>query len=132
MRRPASRVRGSASRSTFVVLLGQFWTGFAPVGWESMSAAARASSWFEAYLALPIVLLFYIPHKLYYRTSVMRAHNMDLHSGIRELNLAGAHRRGARREAGLAALEEDLPLVLLGVKRWNCILDMPTALCIMI
>jgi amino acid transporter len=70
------------------VLLGQFWTGFAPVGWETMSASARAGSWFEAYLALPIVLLFYIPHKLYYRTSVMRAHNMDLHSGIRELNLA--------------------------------------------
>ena len=71
-----------------VVLLGQFWTGFAPVGWETMSASARAGSWFEAYLALPIVLLFYLPHKLYYRTSVMRAHNMDLHSGIRELNLA--------------------------------------------
>jgi yeast amino acid transporter len=71
-----------------IVLLGQFWTGFAPVGFESMNAQQRVASWFEAYLALPIVLLFYLPHKIYYRTAIIRAHNMDLHSGIRELNLA--------------------------------------------
>jgi amino acid transporter len=71
-----------------IVLVAQFWTGFAPVGWEKMSAAARTQNWFEAYLALPIVLIFYIPHKLYFRTKIIRSHNMDLHSGIRELNLA--------------------------------------------
>jgi len=69
------------------VLIAQFWTGFAPIGFEDMTAAERTSSWFEAYLAFPIVLVFYIPHKLYYRTSIVRTHNMDLHSGIRELNL---------------------------------------------
>jgi yeast amino acid transporter len=71
-----------------IVLLAQFWTGFAPVGWREMSAAKRTANWFEAYLALPIVLAFYLPHKLYYRTNIIRSHNMDLHSGIRELNLA--------------------------------------------
>ncbi|KAF2671377.1 putative amino acid permease [Microthyrium microscopicum] len=70
-----------------LVLIAQFWTGFAPVGWEQMTAAARTSNWFQDYLALPIVLAFYIPHKLYFRTKVVRTHNMDLHSGIRELNL---------------------------------------------
>jgi yeast amino acid transporter len=29
----------------------------------------------------------YVPYKLIYRTSVVRSFNMDLHSGIRELNL---------------------------------------------
>jgi amino acid transporter len=72
----------------FVVLLAQFWTGFAPIGFERMTASERTQSWFEAYLAFPIVLMFYIPHKLYYRTKIIRSHNMDLHSGIRELNLA--------------------------------------------
>jgi len=71
-----------------IVLVAQFWTGFAPVGYEKMNAAERTRNWFEAYLALPIVLLFYIPHKLYYRTKIVRSHNMDVHSGIRELNLA--------------------------------------------
>jgi yeast amino acid transporter len=71
-----------------IVLLGQFWTGFAPVGWKEMTRSERTMNWFEAYLALPIVLAFYLPHKLYYRTKIIRSHNMDLHSGIRELNLA--------------------------------------------
>lgn len=71
-----------------VVLVAQFWTGLAPIGYEAMSAAARTQNWFAAYLALLIVLVFYIPHKLYWRTSIIRSHNMDLHSGIRELNLA--------------------------------------------
>jgi amino acid transporter len=71
-----------------LVLIAQFWTGFAPVGWEKMTARQRTESWFAAYLALPIVLIFFIPHKLWLRTKFIRAHNMDLHSGIRDLNLA--------------------------------------------
>jgi amino acid transporter len=27
-------------------------------------------------------------YKLWFRTSIMRSHNMDLHTGIRDLNLA--------------------------------------------
>lgn len=71
-----------------LVLIGQFWTGFAPVGYGEMTGAQRTKNWFQAYLALPIVLAFYLPHKFLYRTKIVRSHNMDLHSGIRELNLA--------------------------------------------
>lgn len=71
-----------------LVLVAQFWTGFAPVGYKEMSASALTMNFFEAYLAAPIVIAFYIPYKLYYRTPFLRARDMDLHTGVRELNLA--------------------------------------------
>jgi amino acid transporter len=70
-----------------LVLIAQFWTGFAPIGYAEMTARQRTISWFQAYLAAPIVIAMYVPYKLIYRTSVVRSFNMDLHSGIRELNL---------------------------------------------
>lgn len=70
-----------------LVLVAQFWTGFAPIGYKEMTGAQRTVSWLQAYLAAPIVILMYVPYKIYYRTSMVRSFNMDLHSGIRELNL---------------------------------------------
>ncbi|TID27787.1 amino acid transporter [Venturia nashicola] len=70
-----------------LVLIAQFWTGFAPIGYREMTPSERSINWLQAYLALPIVMLMYVPYKLLYRTSVVRSFNMDLHSGIRELNL---------------------------------------------
>lgn len=71
-----------------LVLIAQFWTGAWPIGYGTMTAGAQVSSWFMAYLAVPVVLLFYIPYKVLYRTPFVRSHNMDLHTGIRELNIA--------------------------------------------
>jgi len=71
-----------------LVLVAQFWTGFAPIGYAELTPGERTESWFQAYLAMPIVIACYIPYKLIYRTKFIRSHNMDLHSGIRELNLA--------------------------------------------
>ncbi|KAI9834868.1 MAG: hypothetical protein M1819_002776 [Sarea resinae] len=71
-----------------LVLMAQFWTGFAPIGYASMSASEKTSSFFQAYLAAPIIIAFYIPYKIWYRTPFMRAKDMDLKTGIRELNLA--------------------------------------------
>ncbi len=71
-----------------LVLVAQFWTGFAPVGYKEETPSALTKSFFQAYLALPVVLCFYIPYKIYYKTPFIRSANMDLHSGIRELNLA--------------------------------------------
>jgi amino acid transporter len=71
-----------------IVLIAQFWTALAPVGYESLTPHQRTKNWFMMYLAFPIVLAFYIPHKLWFRTGIVRTHNMDLHSGIRELNLS--------------------------------------------
>lgn len=71
-----------------LVLIAQFWVGFAPIGYGSMSTSALIENFFEVYLAAPVILLFYIAYKIYYKTPFVRSHNMDLHTGIRELNLA--------------------------------------------
>lgn len=71
-----------------LVLIAQFWVGFAPVGYASKSTGALVESFFEAYLAAPIVLLCYIPYKLYYRTKVVRSHEADLVTGRRDLDIS--------------------------------------------
>lgn len=71
-----------------LVLVAQFYVSVAPFGFREMTTPQRLQRFFSVYLALPVTIAFYIPYKLYYRTSVVRSHNMDLHTGIRELNIA--------------------------------------------
>lgn len=71
-----------------LVLAAQFWTGFAPVGYRENTPLENTANFFQAYLAAPIVLAFYIPYKLYFRTPFMKLQDMDLQTGMRELNLA--------------------------------------------
>ncbi|KAM0690508.1 hypothetical protein Q7P36_009275 [Cladosporium allicinum] len=71
-----------------LVLVAQFWTGAWPIGYASQSAIELVEEFFLAYLATPIVIISYVVYKIWYRTSIMRSHNMDLHTGIRDLNLA--------------------------------------------
>lgn len=70
-----------------LVLVAQFWVGAWPVGYENMTAAAQVKSFFLDYLAAPIVLGFYFGYKFYFKTSIMRCKDMDLRTGVRELNL---------------------------------------------
>ena len=70
-----------------LLLIAQFWTAFAPLKYATMSATELAQSFFQAYLAAPLVIACYIFYKIRFRTRIIRSHNMDLHSGIRELNL---------------------------------------------
>lgn len=70
-----------------LVLVAQFWVGFAPVGYADMSAGELVQSFFGAYLAAPVVLLFFIPYKIWYRTKVVRSRDMDLVTGRRELDI---------------------------------------------
>lgn len=72
----------------FLILVAQFWTGFAPVGYGEMTAGERVESFFQAYLAFPIVALCYIVFKVAFRTKFKRAHEIDVTSGRREMNLA--------------------------------------------
>lgn len=71
-----------------LVLIAQFWTGFAPIDYGDLGAAGQVNSFFQAYLAAPIVVIMYVAYKIWKRTPFVRSHNMDLHTGIRELNLA--------------------------------------------
>lgn len=67
-----------------IILVAQFWTGAWPVGYENKN---QAESFFLAYLAAPIVILFYLSYKIWYKTPIMRVKDMDLQTGVRELNL---------------------------------------------
>lgn len=75
-----------------LVLIAQFWTGFSPVvpqgGHAITGAKALTENFFEAYLAAPVVLLLYILYKIIYKTKVVRCRDMDLQTGMRQLNLA--------------------------------------------
>ena len=83
-----------------LVLVAQFWTGFAPVGYENKSAAELTQSWFSVYLAGPIVIFCYIPYKIWFRTRIVRAKDMDLYTGRRDLNITRllAEERAERAE----------------------------------
>ena len=64
------------------VLVAQFWTAMWPIGKDP-----DAKTFFSAYLAAPVVLFCFISYKIIYKTSFVRAEDMDLVTGRRELNL---------------------------------------------
>jgi amino acid transporter len=72
-----------------LVLVAQFWTGAWPVGYETMSGREQANNFFLGYLAAPIVLGMWGWYKWRYGTRVLRAEDMDLVTGRREMDLEG-------------------------------------------
>jgi len=70
-----------------LVLMAQFWTGVAPVAYGKMSVGKRVENFFLAFLALPVVLVFFLVYKVWYRTSLLRTADMDLHTGMRDINI---------------------------------------------
>ena len=70
-----------------LVLIAQFWIGAWPEGYQDHGPAGQAKSFFLAYLAAPIVIIFYLTYKFTYNTKIMRVKDMDLQTGMRELNL---------------------------------------------
>lgn len=71
-----------------LVLVAQFWTGFAPVGYAEMSSVELVENWFKAYLAAPIVIACYLVFKFAKNTRFKRLDDIDITSGRRELDLA--------------------------------------------
>ncbi|KAH8676750.1 general amino-acid permease-like protein GAP1 [Tricladium varicosporioides] len=70
-----------------LILIVQFWVGVWPVGYGQLGVRKQVENFFLYYLAAPVVIMFYLGYKIWFRTSIMRCKDMDLHSGIRELNL---------------------------------------------
>ena len=70
-----------------LILIVQFWVGAWPVDYQNKTPAEQVNNFFLAYLAFPIIVLFYTGYKLWFRTPFMRCRDMDLKTGIRELNL---------------------------------------------
>ncbi|KAL1957082.1 hypothetical protein VTO42DRAFT_6340 [Malbranchea cinnamomea] len=71
-----------------LILAAQFWTGVDPVDLSEDTARARVENLFSLYLAVPIVILFYFPYKIWFRTRIIRAADMDLQTGRRDFNVA--------------------------------------------
>ncbi|KAA8642112.1 amino acid permease GAP1 [Aspergillus tanneri] len=70
-----------------LVLVTQFWVGFSPIGYGEMTSSELVENFFSKYLAAPVVLACYIPYKIYYRTPFIRAKDMDLQTGRRDLDI---------------------------------------------
>ncbi|OAA48756.1 Amino acid/polyamine transporter I [Metarhizium rileyi] len=70
-----------------LVFIAQFWVGAFPIGWQHMSASSVTQNFFLKFMGVPIILLFYVLHKLYFRTSFVRVRDMDIDTGRRDFNL---------------------------------------------
>ncbi|KAF7871561.1 hypothetical protein EAF04_003668 [Stromatinia cepivora] len=88
-----------------LVLAAQFWVAVDPIGDVNEGINDKISSFFEAYLAMPVVFLFYAGYKLWYRTRWMKIGVIDLRTGRNEVD-AGLLYRGARGQRGKTGMEE--------------------------
>jgi len=71
-----------------LVLVVQFWTGFAPVGYADMTTSELVQNFFEVYLAVPVIILFYVVYKFWMKTPFIKVEMMDIQTGRRELDIA--------------------------------------------
>jgi amino acid transporter len=80
--------------SLILILAAQFWVAIAPQGaGDSLSGGERATNFFEAYLAMPVVLLFYGVYKVGYKTRWVKVKEIDLVTGRNEFESKGVRRR---------------------------------------
>ena len=88
-------VLGSYIGLTFncLVLFTQTWVAISPIildpEAEPASPSERARGYFLSCLALPVVLVFFVGHKLWYRTSIIRVEDMDIDTGRRDFGRIG-------------------------------------------
>jgi amino acid transporter len=75
------------------ILAVQLWVAVEPIqrpGDEPMDAAAdRAYNFFVQCLALPVVLVFWLGHKIWFRTGYVRVEEMDIGTGRRDFGRLG-------------------------------------------
>lgn len=70
-----------------LVLIAQFWVGAFPIGWQDMEPSFVAQNFFLKFTGVPIIFAFYICHKLFYRTRLVKIRDMDIDTGRRDFNL---------------------------------------------
>ncbi|XMA10897.1 hypothetical protein WAI453_003688 [Rhynchosporium graminicola] len=70
-----------------LILIAQFWTTIWPVGYAAETPREIAQGFFEAYLAMPIVILFYVTFKLVKKTKFKKLKDIDVTSGRRDVDL---------------------------------------------
>ncbi|ABN64947.1 general amino acid permease [Scheffersomyces stipitis CBS 6054] len=84
-----------------LVLIAQFWIAVWPLGDKP-----NAENFFMSYLGFPVVLVFYIPHKLWKRTwrLYIPAKEIDIDTGRRELDLDLVKQEIVEEKAYIASL----------------------------
>ena len=66
-----------------LVLASQVWLGVSPLkyGNTQLTSSETAKSFFLSVMALPTILIFYVGHKLWFRTKVINIRSMDIDTG---------------------------------------------------
>lgn len=68
-----------------LILVAQFWTAIWPIGYKTKTRAQIVREFFRVFTTAPVVMIFYVSYKFYYKTPFMCAKNMDLDTGRRDL-----------------------------------------------
>ncbi len=55
-----------------LVLIAELWTSAWPIGYAQHTGAWQAKEFFKVYLAAPVVIIFYVVYKFWYRTPFIR------------------------------------------------------------
>lgn len=67
--------------ANILVVASQFWTAVSPLVQTDSTSGGIAKNFFLKVLAVPIVLIFYLGHKMWFRTRILRAKAMDIDTG---------------------------------------------------
>jgi yeast amino acid transporter len=71
------------------ILVMQIWVAIDPVDSTADASHDRAREFFVQCAAIPVVLIFYLAHKLYFKTSPVRLEDMDIDTGRRDFGRLG-------------------------------------------
>ena len=85
----------------FLVLVAQFWIAVWPLGEKP-----NAEAFFMSYLGFVVIIFFYIIHKVFWARNFnifIRAKNIDIDTGRRELDLELVKQEIAEEKAHIAA-----------------------------
>ncbi|KAK3376431.1 amino acid permease-domain-containing protein [Lasiosphaeria ovina] len=75
-----------------LILIAQIWVAVSPIRDATdgaRSAADMAENFFLQCMAVPVVLAFFVGHKLWYKTSPVRVEDMDIDTGRRDFGRLG-------------------------------------------
>ncbi|KAN0063056.1 hypothetical protein ACQY0O_004219 [Thecaphora frezii] len=68
----------------FLVICFTFYTSVFPIGEGSMTSSDRVISFFQSFLSVPIVVIFWLGYKFYYRTRIVPIDEIDITTGRRD------------------------------------------------
>jgi len=71
------------------ILIMQIWVAIDPVDGVADTSLGRARDFFVQCAAIPVVLIFYVGHKVYFKTSPVKLEDMDIDTGRRDFGRLG-------------------------------------------